>query len=225
MGEDGVATIEHSPEAMRLVRRGASATGAQAHALFALANGLVGVEGVIDECAAMPCAYLPDAYVRRPIAYHESFPGYATATDTRIACPSPVLLRLHIDGEPVDFGAAELVDTESELDFASGQLCRVSRWRLAGGRTLEIAVDRIVPLAGAAAVASRIRIRPLDFGGAFELSLTYGIESAGAGGAEAGDPRISARLRPAVSARNGATYWSMFSSEVVEPSQSSMMPA
>lgn len=190
-----MANIEQS-EAMQLVRRGAAATGPEAHALFALAGGLVGVEGVIDERAAVPSAYLPDAFVRRPIAYHESFPGYATATDTRIACPSPVFLRLLVDGELVDFGAAELADTESRLDFASGQLRRRSRWQLAGGRTLEIAVDRIVPLAGAATVASRIRIRPVDFGGAFELRLTYGTQSAGAGGVEADDPRISARLRP-----------------------------
>lgn len=190
-----MANIEHS-EAMQLVRRGASATGAEARALFALANGLVGVEGVIDECAAVPSAYLPGAFLRRPITYHESFPGYATATDTRIVCPSPVLLHLGIDGEPVDFGAAELVETESMLDFAGGRLRRLSRWRLAGGRTLEIAADRIVPLAGAATVASRIRIRPLDFGCAVELRLTYGVESPGAGGAEPDDPRISARLRP-----------------------------
>ncbi|MBJ7501890.1 MAG: beta-phosphoglucomutase [Sphingopyxis sp.] len=191
-----MAHIEHS-EAMQLVRRGAAATGAEAHALFALAGGLVGVEGVIDERADMPCAYLPDAYVSRPITYHESFPGYATATDTRIACPSPVLLRLRIDGEPVDFHAAELVDTESTLDFAFGQLRRRSRWRLAGGRMLEIAVDRIVPLTGAAVVASRIRIRPIDFGGAIEARLTYGTDSANPGAAEIDDPRISARLRPA----------------------------
>ncbi|HJS10201.1 MAG TPA: beta-phosphoglucomutase [Sphingopyxis sp.] len=181
---------------MRLVRHGDAATGAQAAALFALANGLVGVEGVIDECADRPCAYLPGAYVSRPIAYHESFPGYASATDTRVPCPSPVLLRLHIDGQPVDFSGAELVDTESALDFATGQLRRASRWRLAGGRTLEIAVDRIVPLSGGACVASRIHLRPIDFGGAVEARLTYGIEGASAGGAEADDPRISARLRP-----------------------------
>ncbi|KGB53091.1 Beta-phosphoglucomutase precursor [Sphingopyxis sp. LC81] len=181
---------------MRLVRHGDAATGAQAAALFALANGLVGVEGLIDERADRPCAYLPDAYVSRPIAYHESFPGYASATDTRVPCPSPVLLRLHIDGEPVDFGGADLVETESALDFATGQLRRLSRWRLAGGRTLEIAVDRIVPLAGGACVASRIRLRPIDFGGAVEVRLTYGVEGMGAGGAEVDDPRISARLRP-----------------------------
>lgn len=192
-----MATIENPSEAMRLVRHGDAATGAEAAALLALANGLVGVEGVIDERADRPCAYLPDAYVSRPITYHESFPGYASATDTRVSCPSPVLLRLHIDGQPVDFGAADLVETESALDFATGQLHRLSRWRLADGRALEIAVDRIVPLGGDACVASRIHIGPLDFGGAVEARLTYGIEGAGAGDAEVDDPRISARLRPA----------------------------
>lgn len=191
-----MAISEHNCETMRLVRRGADATGDQSAALFALANGLVGMEGVIDERDAAPCAYLPDAYVSRPIGYHESFPGYATATDTRIACPGPALLRLHIDGKPIDFGAAELLDTERTLDFADGQLRRTSRWRIATGRTLEIAVDRIVPLAGGACVASRIRIRPLDFAGHFQAWLTYGIDGGGAGAAEADDPRISGRLRP-----------------------------
>jgi len=191
-----VAISEHSPDTMRFVRRGAGAIGAEATALFALANGLCGIEGVIDECAASPSAYLPDAYLSRPIAYHESFPGYATATDTRIACPSPLLVRLHIDGKPIDFSAAELTETETLLDFSTGTLHRTSRWTLEGGRTLEIEVDRIVPLGGTACVASRIRIRPVDFAGGFQAWLTYGTEVEGASGAEAGDPRISARMRP-----------------------------
>jgi len=191
-----VAISGHSPQAMRLVRRGPDATGVEAAALFALANGLCGVEGVIDECAAAPCAYLPDAYVSRPITYHESFPGYATATDTRVACPSPLLLRLHIDGQPVDFGAAELTSTESVLDFTTGTLQRASRWTLGNGRTLEIAVERIVPLDGRACVASRIHIRPVDFAGGFQAWLTYGAEVEGASGVEADDPRISARMQP-----------------------------
>ncbi|MBL8649531.1 MAG: beta-phosphoglucomutase [Sphingopyxis sp.] len=182
---------------MRLVRRGPDAVGEEAAALFALANGLVGVEGVIDECATSPCAYLPDAFISRPIAYHESFPGYATATDTRIKCPSPLLLRLHIDGHPIDFAAAERVDTSSTLDLATGQLNRTTRWRIDGGRTLDIAVDRIVPLTGAACVASRIAITPLDFAGGFQAWLTYGLAGDEAGGTDADDPRISGRLRSA----------------------------
>jgi beta-phosphoglucomutase len=191
-----VATSGHSPETMRLVRRGADALGDQAAALFALANGLVGVGGVIDELSTTPAAYLPDAYISRPISYHESFPGYATATDTRVACPSPLLLRLHIDGQPVDFAAAELAETETVLDFATGCLSRASRWRLVDGRMLEIAAERIVPLGGPACVASRIHIRPLDFAGSLQVSLTYGFAGDDTAGAEADDPRISARLRP-----------------------------
>ncbi len=44
---------------MRLVRQGDDATGELAYALLSLANGLVGVEGVADELASAPCAYLP----------------------------------------------------------------------------------------------------------------------------------------------------------------------
>ncbi|WP_223181570.1 beta-phosphoglucomutase [Sphingopyxis sp. LK2115] len=197
MGEDRVASSGQFLESMRLVRRGAAPDDASARALFALANGLVGVEGVADECAAAPCAYLPDAYIRRPISYHESFPGYASATDTRIACPSPVLLRLEIDGRSVDFAAAELLDSESVLDLASGQLQRRARWRFADGRTLEIAAARIVPLDGGAIVASRLHIRPVDFGGAIAVSLTYGFDSAALHKGDADDPRISGRLRAA----------------------------
>lgn len=197
VGEDRVGISETASDTMQLVRRGSDALGDQAAALFALANGLVGVEGAIDECADTPCAYLPDAFISRPIAYHESFPGYATATDTRIQCPSPLLLRLAIDGQPVDFARAELVDIETTLDFASGSLNRAARWRLADGRTLDIAAERIVPLAGAACVASRIAITPVDFSGAAELHLTYGTDVAGAHGADVDDPRISGRLRSA----------------------------
>ena len=181
---------------MRLVRRGSDAAGPAVPALFALANGLLGVEGQADELAAAPCAYLPDAFVRRPIDYHESFPGYAGATDTRIACPSPVLIRLRIDGEELDFGAAEPIDTEFALDLGCGQFQRRTRWRTADGRHIDIAAQRIVPLDGGACVASRVTITPVDFAADVEAVLTYGLEVAAPAGAEADDPRISGRLRP-----------------------------
>jgi len=52
--------------------------------LFALANGLVGIKGSIDECASAPDTILANAYVTRPISYHEAFPGYADATETNM---------------------------------------------------------------------------------------------------------------------------------------------
>lgn len=189
-----VAISETASAAMQLVRDGAEAAGDQAHALFALANGLVGVEGVADERADAPACYLPDAYVSRPIAYHESFPGYATATDTRIKCPSPMLLRLHIDGAPVDFAACAPVENRVELDLQSGQLLRRTRWQLADGQLLDIRSLRIVPLDGGACVASRISITPVDFAANVEAGLAYGAEAA-AGMDEVDDPRISGRLQ------------------------------
>ncbi|MDZ3832210.1 MAG: beta-phosphoglucomutase [Sphingopyxis sp.] len=187
-----MATLGAGCDAVRLVRRGDAATDATAPALFALANGLIGVDGVLDELADAPACYVPDAYVRRPIAYHESFPGYATATDTRIKCPSPVLLRLSIGGTPVDFAAATLVDITSMLDLASGQLRRHARWRLVDGRHIDIEVRRIVPLGGEACVATRLRIVPVDFDADVELFLTFGTQAGAA--ADANDPRIAARL-------------------------------
>jgi len=191
-----VAISSAASDTMRLVRHGGDAVGDQAAALFALANGLVGVEGVADECAAAPCAYLPGAYVSRPIDYHESFPRYATATDTRIKCPSPVALRLRIDGEPVEFAAAERAETESLLDLASGQLRRRTRWRLVDGRTIEIAAVRIVPLDGDACVATRLSVSPVDFAATIEIDLVFGTDSDGGNADAADDPRISGRLQP-----------------------------
>lgn len=214
-----MAISANTSDAMRLVRRGAASRDAEAAALFALANGWVGVGGVFDELADAPCAYLPDAYVRRPITYHESFPGYAEATDTRIACPSPVLMRLAIDGTAVDFTTAKLVESESVLDLATGQLQRRSRWAIGGDRSIEIAVARIVPIAGGACVASQIRIRPIGFSARFEIGLYYGCEGGGEGG-DADDPRISGRLSPAWTilppATGDTTSVTRFAQDVVE---------
>lgn len=214
-----MAISANTPDAMRLVRCGATTRDAEAAALFALANGLVGVGGVFDELADAPCAYMPDAFIRRPITYHESFPGYAEATDTRIACPSPVLMRLEIDGAAVDFQAAKLAESESMLNLATGQLQRRSLWTIDGGRSIEIAVTRIVPIAGEACVASQIRIRPVDFSGRFEVALCFGIEG-GDNSGDADDPRISGRLSPAWTilppATGDMTSVTCFAQEAVE---------
>lgn len=180
-------------QTMRFVLHGAGSLGERAHALLALANGLVGVAGVADELATFPCCYLPDAFVTRPITYHERFPGYAATTDTRIKCPSPILLRLHIDDVPLNFASTKLVDSRSEIDLQDGHLLRQTRWRLENGKLIDVEVLRIVPLEGAACVASRIAITPVDFSARVKVWLTYGIQPANEG-IEADDPRISGRL-------------------------------
>ena len=161
--------------------------------LFALANGLVGIKGSVEELAAAPDLILPAAFVTRPITYHEAFPGYATATETRVLCPSPVGVRIAIDGEPIDMAQARLDSFERHLDLATGVLHRTTRWQLADGRTFEITALRLVPLDGGPIVATRLSFTAIDFAGQVSLEPVFGLGQDAAAG-DAADPRISARV-------------------------------
>lgn len=159
------------------------------HALFSLANGRCGIIASIDECASFPDLLMPDGYVSRPIHYHEAFPGYATATDTRVKCPSPVYFAVKLDGEVVDFDAAVCEENARRLDLMSGILHRTARWRLADGRRFEIAAERLVPVDGGAMVASSIEFRPVNFSANVVLQPDFG--RSGPGSMHDDDPRIS----------------------------------
>ncbi|WP_420383726.1 beta-phosphoglucomutase [Novosphingobium sp.] len=161
--------------------------------LFALANGLIGIKGSIEERATAPDLILPAAYVTRPITYHEAFPGYATATETRVLCPSPVALRIAIDGIPVEMATARQDSFTRHLDLATGIMHRTTRWHLRDGRTFEITALRLVPLDGGPIVATRLTFTALDFAGHVKLEPVFGLGQDSAAG-DADDPRISARL-------------------------------
>lgn len=162
--------------------------------LFALANGLIGIKGSIDECAHALDTIVPDAFITRPITYHEAFKGYAAATDTRILCPSPVRVTIEIDGRLVDLSSAQIERFERWLDLETGQLHRITRWTLADGRMLEVTALRLVPLAGDAVIASRFRLMALNFTGDVRLTPGFGLGGAVSNG-DAHDPRISGRLQ------------------------------
>lgn len=162
-------------------------------ALFALANGLIGIRGSIEELAQAPDLIVRGAFVTRPIGYHEAFPGYASATETRVLCPSPVALRVALDGQPVDMARAKLVDFERHLDLAQGMVWRRAEWQLPDGRRFAIEAWRLVPLNGGPIVASRVRFVPIDFAATVTLMPEFGT-GADVSGGDANDPRISARL-------------------------------
>jgi alpha,alpha-trehalose phosphorylase len=161
--------------------------------LFALANGLIGIKGSIDELAGTPDLIVPAAYVTRPIAYHEAFPGYAVATETRVLCPSPVALQIAVDGVRLDLAQARLTEFCRHLDLATGILHRMTRWQLPDGRSIQVTVQRLVPLDGGPIVATRLSCTAVDFHGTVALDPRFGLGHDGATG-DADDPRISARL-------------------------------
>ncbi|MBU6206583.1 MAG: beta-phosphoglucomutase, partial [Alphaproteobacteria bacterium] len=139
-----------------------------------------------------PNLLLPHAYVRRPIAYHEAFTGYALFTDTRILCPSPVAVNIYVDRERIDFAQATLLNADAALDLASGQLARTTCWRLSKGREIEIVAHRLVPLTGAPQIAQRLRISAVNFSGLLEVEPCFAATCAH-NDADGDDPRIAGR--------------------------------
>lgn len=172
-------------------------------ALFALANGSIGVRGGIDELPHMHASFLPAAYVRQPIRYHESFPGFADSTDSRLTGPGLTMIRVEIDGAAIDFEAAEMQSFRRTLDLATGELARSTVWALPDGRELEIVVNRMVPIGADAICVSRYAVRAVNFAGTVRVHCPVALSEEAVAAYDADDPRISARAHLAqVSSRS-----------------------
>ncbi|MGB3753392.1 MAG: beta-phosphoglucomutase [Parerythrobacter sp.] len=168
-----------------------AATAACDATLFALANGTLGVRGGIDELGNDVAAFAPSGFARRPISYHEAFPGYADGTDSRFPLPSPVALHIAVDGEPIAFTPDDMAQFDIAFDLEQAILRRRTVWDLGGGRALEVYVERLVPMGAGPVCISTISVCPVGFSAT--LALTCPVELAGAERAtgDADDPRIS----------------------------------
>lgn len=184
-------------------------TVARDAALFALSNGHIGVRGGIEELAHMHASFLPAAYVQRPIRYHESFPGFAETTDTRLTGPGLTAINISVDGTAVDFTDAEMLAFRRTLDLATGALERITTWLLPDGREIEISAVRIVPAGMGSTCLTRISVRPVNFSGMIEVECPVALHDQAAG-FDADDPRISARAHLAQLSRrdlNDVSEW------------------
>lgn len=159
--------------------------------LHALANGLLGVRGGAAELHSGHGTILARSWVSNPLTYHERFPGYANATDTRPLGPGITGIRIALDGATVDFETAEAVEARGALCLKTATLDHRTHWRLADGRELVIATERFVPLGEAALCAQRIMVRPLNFSATITVECLVAMASEPGG--NAADPRISAR--------------------------------
>lgn len=159
--------------------------------LFALANGGLGVRGGFEEQeSASDGSFLAAAFEQNAIHYHERLAGFARNTDTRVPVAEGKRIRILLGEEVVDLAQAEWLAFERELDLRQGQLRRRLRIRTAGGHTLEIHAERVVPFAEHALLAIRFRVRSVDYGG--PIALVSSIESGRQAVAQGDDPRIGA---------------------------------
>ncbi len=175
---------------------GPSGNAAQAETLFALANGLLGVRGGREEQpSTTDGAFLASVYERLPIQYHEAFPGFARASDTRMPVADGKRIRIRLGPGATDLCTGRRLQCERMLDMQHGALHRKTLWRALNGGTVEVTATRLIPLDGGALLAIRLSIRSIDYSG--PLLLESCIEASDAA-IRADDPRFGAGLGAAL---------------------------
>jgi beta-phosphoglucomutase len=174
-------------------RRPTEIERATLESLFALANGMLGVRGGLEEGGSQTQGtFLTAVWERTPIEYHERFPGFARSTDTRIPVADGTRIGLRLGETLVDLEDGEWLAFEQTLDLRNGCLQRMLRWRSPTGVTLQIDAERIVPLHTPNLVCIRFRVTSIDYSGPITLESAL---LANATAAEQGeDPRIGARV-------------------------------
>ncbi|QAU25470.1 beta-phosphoglucomutase [Dyella sp. M7H15-1] len=161
--------------------------------LFALANGMLGVRGGLEEqFSPTQGSFLTSVWERTPIEYHERFPGFARTSDTRIPVPDGTRIGLRLGESPVDLDEGEWLDFEQTLDLRAGCLQRRLQWRSPTGVTLRINAERIVPLHTPHLLCIRYRVTSIDYSGpiALESALIANSKATEQGD----DPRMGAHV-------------------------------
>ncbi len=174
--------------------------------LFALADGVLGVRGGVEELEGSGGgAFLSAVYDRTPIDYHERFRGFASTSDTRLPVADGLTVELRLggalvaDGRPLAFAR--------RLDLRTGELVRTTRWPAPGGGAVEVTARRVVY--GGGLLALRLELRSLDYAG--PVSFTSRLRPGAAGARQGDDPRLGvgqgARLDTTDVGADGAAAW------------------
>ena len=187
-------SVEPDGQAWQLIHSDrASADLARDESLFALANGHLGVRGGAEESSSpSQGSFLSGVWERTPIEYHERFPGFAKATDTRLPVADGTRIQLCMGNVPVKLEDGEWLDFSRILDLRHGRMQRSLRWRAPTGVTLEIHAERIVPLDVDGLLAIRYRVSSVDYTG--PLQLESAIDTARAAAEQGADPRIGVKV-------------------------------
>jgi beta-phosphoglucomutase len=159
--------------------------------LFALANGVLGVRGGIEESASpSQGTFIADAWERSEIHYHERHHGFARTTDTRVPVADATAIRIFVGDTQADPAHGDVLAFERTLDMRAGALLRNLTFRTRNGATFEVSSQRIVPFAHAGLVCIRWTLRSIDYAGpiAIESAIVGNVAAA----AQGDDPRIGA---------------------------------
>ena len=137
---------------------------AQSESVFALSNGHIGWRGNLDEGEphGLPGSYLNGVFELRPLPYAEAGYGDPESGQTIINVTNGKLIRLLVDGEPLDLRYGRLHSHERELDFRAGVLRRSFEWTAPSGRTVRVRSTRLVSLTQRAVAAIAYEVEAVD---------------------------------------------------------------
>lgn len=177
-----------------IVEDGADAAGEPwRETVFALADGVLGVRGGLEERASPSGgAYLAGVYETTPIHYHERHPGFAASTDTRLPLPDGARIQVEIDGERLATDLSDLVSMRRALDLRGGRIRRIARWRTRSGGQVELVAERVMAAGAGGVIALRLALRSIDVRG--RLILRSVIDRTARNRPQGDDNRIGADL-------------------------------
>ncbi|MGE5288877.1 MAG: glycoside hydrolase family 65 protein [Micromonosporaceae bacterium] len=166
----------------------------QAESVFALSNGYLGLRGNLDEGDPVFLAgtYLNGFCESRPIIYGEYRHGFPRRSETLLNVTDGKLIRLRVNGMPLDVRTGRLHAHRRTLDLRTATLTRELVWSPPGGGRVAVTSQRLVSFHNKHLAAISYQVRPLDGPVALEIcSLLVGNES---NQASEGDPREAAPL-------------------------------
>jgi hypothetical protein len=108
--------------------------------IFALGNGHLGMRGNFEEgrCTAVVGTYINGFFEETPVIYGEIAYGYAKNCQVMVNMADAKVIRLFVDGEPLDMSSGSLFPYERSLDLKEDVLVCSLMWRSPGGREIEL---------------------------------------------------------------------------------------
>lgn len=145
---------------------------AQGETIFATANGYLGMRGNLEEADPVfeRGTYLNGFYESRPYVYPESAYGFAHDAQTMLNVTDGKILRLKVDGEPLDVTTGTLIEHDRVLDLRRGFAGREVVWESPGGRRVSLRTRRLVSFVYRNVACIEYEVMPLDRAATLEIS-------------------------------------------------------
>lgn len=113
--------------------------------VFALANGYMGIRGSLEEQSefSRPGSFINGYYETEPIIYGEWAYGYATHRQRMVPLGDPTIIRLTVNGTPLDADALAVRDFRRTLDMQTGMLEREMLFIGPNGEVVHLSTSRL----------------------------------------------------------------------------------